>query len=337
MVNTVLVPALSATNVVACLSNPAGATAATYGTHDSVGNSMDCASIVQVAGQPYKYAAVYHTADSNGFYRINLAGSNNLTSWTFIATLLQNASMPKVVPVSNSEWVMIVHEQWQNVSGSGGSAAPCRFAYELYYNWSDLFSGTVRASWTAPQYGSTPLDGTPSVYNASMALSGGFYVVNGQYGFHFFDGTRDVNAVTTTVDLFSPAGTATTSPSTAAAYNTVITNAGAIGSIGQRDTLQTTSARYNIQEGNLSGVSNFADWRIFLYTFGDSLSYPTGNGTVQQLTITTPNGSTSVGNPSVNVVERPNGAGNALVISYMLFAEGAGPGEAGSLIYYYNI
>jgi hypothetical protein len=300
---------------------------------------MDSCSIIEMVGQQFKYAAVYHTRDSAGFYRVNLSQSNDLINWTFVRALLQNADMPKIVQVVGSTWLLIVHEQWQSVSSSGASQAPCRFAYELFYDFNDLLSGTVRSTWVAPQYGTASplLDGTPSIYNASLALSGGYYVVNGQYGFHFYDGSRDVNAVTTTYDLFSPAGTAATLPSTAATYNSVITSAGAAGSIGQRDTLQTTSARYNIQEGNLTGVSDFSKWRIFLYTFGDSFSYPTGSGTATQLTITTPNGSTSIGNPSVNVVSSPSGSGYSLVISYFIFGEGAGTGEAGPLIYYYDL
>lgn len=337
MTNTAIIPTISATDVANYLSSPIGATGSRYQCTDSAGNVMGVCSIIEMVGQTYKYAAVYHVSDTSDFYTIKLAQSNDLLNWTYVTTLVQNASMPKIVQVSGSNWILLVHEQWQNTGPQGQSAAPCRFAYELFYDFGDLLSGTIRATWTAPQYSSSNLDGTPSVYNASLALSGGYYVVNGQYGFHFFDGTRDVNAVTTTFDLFSPAGTATTMPSTASAYNAVITSAGAAGSIGQRDTLQTTTARFNLQEGNLTGVNDFSQWRVFLYTFGDSFSYPTGSGSATQLTITTPNGSTSIGNPSVNVVNSPSGSGYSLVVCYFIFGQGAGAGEAGPLIFYYDL
>jgi hypothetical protein len=169
-------------------------------------------------------------------------------------------------------------------------------------------------------------------------MSGGNYVVNGQYGFHEYDGTRDINAVTTITGLFHPSISPTSSPSVATNYNSVITTAGSAGNIGQRDTLQTTTARYNLQEGNSTSANNFADWGIYLYTFGDSNSYPTGTGTATKLSISTPHSSTSFGNPSISVVTRPSGTGHALFVGYEVFLQGAGdPSEAGSLVYYYNV
>ncbi|MEO1222107.1 MAG: hypothetical protein AAFY42_12260, partial [Pseudomonadota bacterium] len=74
-----------------------------------------------------------------------------------------------------------------------------------------------------------------------------------------------------------------------------------------------------------------------LYKFGDPYNYPTGQGTMTTLSPQTPRGSRSFGNPSVAIFDRPGGGGKAMVVNYYLFNEGAGSGEAGSLIYYYHI
>jgi len=329
-----ITPVISATNVANYFSDVSSATASRFGTVDNLGNQFGCASIIEMSGQSYKYAAVYHS-DVSGYFSVHLGVSNDLINWTYVRTLLSNASMPRIVQVSGSSWLLIIHEQWGGSSGSPW----CRIGHELFYDFNDLLAGTIRSSWVAPQFSSYNHDGTPSVYNASLALSGGWYVVNGQYGFHSLEGGgfRDINSVTTTTDLFSPAGTASTSASSATAYNSVLNAAGSIGSIGDRDTLQTTTARYNLQEGNLSAPDVWADWRVWLYTFGDTLSYPTGTGTAAQLSLTTPGGSTSFGNPRINVVNSPSGSGTSLVVTYTIFSQGAAPGEAGTVVYYYDL
>lgn len=338
MTNTSITPAISSSNVTSYCSNVSGATAYRFGVVDSAGHEFHSPSIIEMVGQSHKYAAVYHSSVS-GYFSVNLAVSNDLINWTFLRTLINNASMPKMVQVAGAAWILVMHENWMTTDSSGASAGPCRIGYELFYDLNDLLAGTIRSTWIAPQFSADDHDGTPSIYNASLALSGGYYVVNGQYGFHSLSGgnVRDINSVTTTTDLFSPAGTVSTLPSSATTYNSLLTTAGAAGSIGQRDTLQTTTARYNLQEGNLTTANDFGDWRIWLYTFGDSHSYPTGVGTASQLSITTPGGSTSFGNPSVNVVNSPSGSGTSLVVSYMVFTEGAAAGEAGSLVYYYDL
>jgi hypothetical protein len=331
-------PNLSYADVEYYLANPRSATDAKYHAVDNQGNPMQSPSIIQMTGESYAYAAVYHTPYSvtGGFrYKINLAVSDDLIHWTFVRTLIDNADMPKIVEVSGSDWVLIAHEQW--LGASVASTAPCQVAFALFYDLGDLMNGTIRASWIAPQYESD-LNGTPSIYNAQLVSNGGEYVVNGQFGFHYWNGTRDVNAFTTIDNLFDPQGGTVSYPATATGYNNLLINAGVSGNIGQRDTLVTTSGRYNIQEGNIgTPATSWNNWRIWLYTFAGSAQYPTGNGNLVMLSPQTSHGSYSFGNPSVSVVDNPDGNGHALVISYFIFSQGAAPGEAGSLIYYYSI
>lgn len=329
---------ISKTDLTYYLSNPRYATFAKYDAKDSAGNAMHSPSVLQVAGQAYMYVAVYHSpyAVSGGTrYKINLAGSNDLRNWTFIRTLDSNGSMPKIAQVSGASWLVLTHESWQGAGPT--SAAPAQVAFRLFYDAADLLSGTIRSTWLQPSF-VTGLNGTPSFYELHLANYGGWYCVDGQYGFHYWDGTRDRNANTTILKLFHPITATATYPSDAGNYNNLFISNGVTGNIGQRDTVLTTSGRFNVQEGNLGVAGGSWDlWRIWLYEFGDALNYPTGTGTVTMLSPATAGGSTSIGNPSVSVVDSPSGVGKSLVVSYFLFGEGAAPGEAGSLLYYFDI
>jgi len=209
----------------------------------------------------------------------------------------------------------------------------------LFYSDADLLSGRVRATYTMPMYGASQPNGTPSFHDAHLALDGGHYSVDGQYGFHNWNGARDVNDVTTIIHMFDPRpGRTTAYPSTAVGYNNRFIERGVTGNIGQRDTVVAPFGRYNIQEGNIgTPAASWDKWRLWRYTFAEPTAYPTGGGTVRQLNPTTPNGSVSFGNPSVRILDAPDGAGQVMWVSYSLFAEGAGPGEAGSLVYWTHI
>lgn len=326
-----------------------------FDIHDDQGFVMDSPSIIQLTNQPYKYAAVYHTGcqpdlsqtdasicnrptSSDIRYKLFVAGSNDLLNWKRIKLLADNADMPRIGRVSNSTWLVVAHEQWEGAEAK--SASPSKVSYRLYYTEEDLLNGQSRSVWKSPifQKNTFNLNGTPSIYDMNLSLYNGYLGVNGQFGFHYYDGSYDRNAVTTIERLFNPAAQARNFPSVATAYNQLFEARGVKGNLGQRDTLVTTNARYNIQEGNvLSDINDFGGWRVWLYKFGDGYNYPTGNGTVTKIEPQTPQGSTSFGNPSVTIVDRPSGTGKAIVVSYMIFSEGAKPGEAGPVIYYFNI
>jgi hypothetical protein len=210
-------------------------------------------------------------------------------------------------------------------------------------------SGTIRSTWSQPVYNSSAnINGTPSVYAAALTQHSGYYDVSGQYGFHFNTGAStpptDLNAVTTVNQMFNPLGGTAGYPSVATNYNSLMMSLGATETVGQRDTLITTTNRYNLQEIHSgSPGTDWNQWRVWLYKFNETTAYPTGAGTVTKLAPQTPGASYSFGNPSVSVVDRPNGGGKALVVTYTVFAEGAGrnpttgESETGTLIYYFNI
>lgn len=321
------------------LNNPMFANASVYDAKDSQGNEMTCVKVLDLTGQAAKYAAVYYSpyAVSGGYrYKVNLATSSDLIHWQFIRTLADNADMPDIKQVNNGSWLILTHEQWINGGADGPSTAPCQIAFDLFYDTADLLNGTIRATWLAPSYVSD-LNGTPNIYEAHMALYSNYWAADLVVGFHYWNGTQDENGYATVHKFALPLGGTYWDPTNALVYNEDFANAG-VNDLGLRDNFTVSSGTYNVQEGNL-GIpgGTWDEWRVFLYTYGDTNIWPTGDGTVLQLSPKTPNGSFSFGAPCVSIVKSPTGHGNAMFVHYFIFTQGAGTGEAGDLIYYYNL
>ena len=333
--NVIFISSSTLTNI---LSSPESAAASAYDAMDNQGNYMTCVKVIDLVGQSAKYAAVYYSpyAVTGGYrYKINLATSSDLIHWTFVRMLVDNADMPDIKTVSNGSWLILAHEQWINGGANGPSTAPCQVGFELFYDSTDLLNGTISASWVAPSYVST-LNGTPNIYDAHLTLYNGYWAADLVIGFHYWTGSQDADGYATVRKFALPQGGTKWNPSAASGYNLDLTNAG-VHDIGLRDNFSTSNGTYNVQEGNLGTPGGTWDeWRIFLYTYGDTNVWPTGSGTVQQLSPQTPNGSYSFGGPRVSIVNSPSGVGNAMFVSYFIFSQGAGTGEAGNLIYYYN-
>lgn len=321
------------------LNDPIFANGSAYDAKDNQGNEMTCVKVLDLTGQAAKYAAVYYSpyAVSGGYrYKVNLATSSDLIHWQFVRTLADNSDMPDIKQVSNGSWLILTHEQWINGGTNGPSTAPCQVAFDLFYDTTDLLNGTIRASWLAPSYVSD-LNGTPNIYEAHLVLYTNYWAADLVIGFHYWNGIQDENADATVHKFALPSGGTYWDPTKAAGYNEDFANAG-VNDLGLRDNFAVSSGTYNVQEGNLGTPGGSWDqWRVFLYAYGDTNAWPTGNGSVLQLSPKTPNGSFSFGCPCVSIVKSPSGVGNAMFVSYFIFSEGAGSGEAGDLIYYYNL
>lgn len=321
------------------LQYPRLATAARYGLKDDIGNTMDSPSVLQLAGQPYKYVAAYHTPYAVGVgsyrFRVNLAGSNDLLHWKFLGMLADNASMPRLGLVRGSSWIVLAHEQW--MGRGAASSGQSRIAYQLFYSGADLVNRTARALWVQQSF-LNRLNGTPSFYDLRQDYCGAFRCVTAQIGFHYWSGLRDTNASVVITRLFDPRGGTYPAPIVNDLYLARFAALGVTGNLGQRDTITLRAGRYSVQEGNIGRpAASWDKWRIFLYRFTEPALIPSGEGMVTPIAPETPAGSTSFGNPSIRVVDDPAGSGRVLVISYFLFAEGAKGGEAGSLLYYFRL
>jgi len=281
------VPNISQPQLQYYLQYPRLATAARYGLRDDVGNTMDGLSIVQLSGQPYKYAAVYHTAYPVGGgalrFRVNVAGSNDLLRWRFLGLLAENASMPRVATVRGSSWIVVAHEQW--LGRGPGSTSRQRLSYRLFYSGADLINRVVRSVWVQPSFVGA-LNGTPSFFDLRQDFCGVYRCVSGEIGFHYWSGRKDLNAVTSNRWMFDPRGLATTANAAVLdRYNLRFTSIGVTGNLGQRDMLATSSGRYIIQEGNVgTPAASWDKWRIFLYRYAEAAVLPDGSGTITPIT-----------------------------------------------------
>lgn len=338
-------PRLSREDLLQYLSNPrsAGAGNYRYGLRDSEGNQMDCPSVIDLGDGPGGYAAVYHSSYQAGGgrrYKIHLATSDDLINWTFRMTLVDNADMPSLTRVKGGEWLMMVHEQWMNATPAGASRSPSRLGFKLFHSVADLLEGKVRSSWIAPSFSRSGLDGTPNVYACELVENDGRREIRAEVGFHFWDGKRDANASARIDGLFSAGREPEWQAVALDAFNAKMISAGVTGNIGQREQVVVEGGRFSVVEGNLGEPAKSWDqWRIWLYQHGrrEAGLAASGEGALTMLAPRTHRGSRAFGNPSVSFVRGAGGKGRRIVISYFLFHEGAAPGEAGPLIYFFDL
>jgi len=316
---------------------------AKFDVRDSTGMEMDCLHVYETQTPELinkfgNYFGVYHTHVANE-YQVRLAASNSLLEWTFVRTLLPNADMPLLRRVGSNGPLLLTHEQWM----TPGSAPPCRVGFKLYSNEASLFGGNAEPlSFLAPLSvgASSRLEGTPSLYDVSIAVEASGPVVNAHVGFHFND-QHGVDVVAQgNLTGFGPSasGTPRWTAQQAISYDQLYRSRGARGNIGQRDSGVVGGQRLVLQEANLAPMppTDWSAWRVWLYVMDPSETiFPAGRGQLIQLNPKTPKGSTSFCNPSFTVVKCPNQQSRqCLVVSYFLLGEGAGPGEAKSLVFY---
>jgi hypothetical protein len=105
--------------------------------------------------------------------------------------------------------------------------------------------------------------------------------------------------------------------------NRTLTQLGVGGHIGDRDRILWQGSDVMLLEGQLT-LDDWSSWRVFMLDLG--------RGSTQMLNVRTHAGSTSIGNPTIGLMDvsgRP-----AVVVTLYLFAEGAKGAEDGPLLYY---
>ena len=320
-----------------------------FGSHDSIGNSMDGMHIIESLTTKSLYYGTYHTLDTNtNQFNLHLATSTDLITWTHVRQLLANADMPFLyrVHVNGNDAILLLHEQWMNVP----STAPSRIGFKLFLSEQDLMNGDFKYSYNASlSLGcDTKLEGTPSVWYANRNNNDdGIYVY---VGFHFNDGTTKLDQ--NGFGILQNFGKEDDSVSWIT-YNEDVYNEQffeeyhVIGNIGQRALMVYNDINYVIQEGNIEGRGSgtvWNAWRLWIWVdkqaiYESSLIRSTKlEGDIYLLNMMTPGGSYAFANPSVSVVNCPINSGinsqNCIFVSYFIFSEGAGPGEAGSAIFF---
>ncbi len=275
-----------------------------YGALDNVGQPMGPAKIIQdPAGG---YMAIYHVAEANGTFVVDLAISTDLMHWDFQVQLGTNASQPYLTYLPNAGFVAA----WEQTPNNH-----IRFSY--YTSRASLLAGVAAKTFDAPMTLSTCAEGTPSIYSAT--LSPNISQLTLDVGGHFYQNCtadREQRGVLTNFSSWST--------SVQTGLDNAILAFGIQGNIGDRDAMNYRGYALGLVEGQFTS-GDFGSWRIFCY------DYQTGNA--DELHITTDGGSASFGNPRVTSIIAPNGK-PAIVVTLFIFTPNNAPGEAGELIYY---
>jgi phosphatidylinositol-3-phosphatase len=287
------------------------ATAHRYGARDNLGNSLDTLKIMNRPDGGY--LGVYHTSVAGTFY-VKVATSNDLLTWTFRADLAGNASQPTISRLHDRSFLVAYEQSGGGCAGLGTGGSCLRFLH--FPTVGSLLGNSPDRSFQAPRTLSSCAEGTPNIYWSRLKPDLDHSTI--KVGFHYF---RDCN-----VDrqaggfLTNFSSWRTWVPDVA---NDDIQALGAVGNIGDRDSMPFGGIMYRLIEGQLSR-GDFGSWRPFLF------SWPTG---AKRLDVHTDGGSTAFANPTFTRVNAPKGGG-AVVVTMFLPREGAAPGEAGELIYY---
>jgi phosphatidylinositol-3-phosphatase len=290
------------------LQDVPAATAHRYAATDNLGNPLDTLKIIN---NPQGYLGVYHTR-VNGTFHVKLATSKDLLTWTFKADLASNASQPTIQRIRDG--FLLAYEQDTGCTGAGTGGSCLRFLH--YPSVSALLARSPDRSFQAPRTLSQCAEGTPNIYFANLEPDLDHSTI--KIGFHYFRNCQvDRQAAGYLTNFSSWRTWVTDGP------NAAIESLGAVGNIGDRDTMFFDGAQYRLSEGQLVN-GDFGSWRPFLF------NWITG---VTRLAVRTDGGSSAFANPTFTQVKAPTG-GPAIVVTVFLPREGAAPGEAGELIYY---
>lgn len=286
------------------------ATAYRYGTKDNLLNSMDTAKII--TDPSGGYLSVYHTGTTS-----KVATSTDLLNWTYRADLLTFATQPTIIATSDGGFVVGYEKSSGGVTQCAGGVSGNECLYFRYYpNRTALLTGAFTREKKVDRLFSNCAEGTPNIYSVKLTPDIDNSVID--VGFHYF---RDCD-----VDR-QARGTLTNFTSWTATVETATNNQfeawtpPLLGNVGDRDPFLWNGAQRWVHEAQYV-KGDFGTWRIFLRGTG-----------ISELSIKTHNGSTSFGNPTMTQITSPSGK-PALLVTYFIFSQGVGAGEAGELVFY---
>ncbi|KAJ6517788.1 hypothetical protein DFH09DRAFT_1428467 [Mycena vulgaris] len=275
-----------------------------YSAKDDQGRTMDTAKIIQAPEGDY--LAVYHTMRDDKRFHSAIATSTDLLHFTFSADFGAGSSQPTLFFVGDGSYVMAWEQDPKN-----------HIAVRYFANRASLLAAKPTRSFDTPMTLSILAEGTPNIYSVKLNpdIDHSFIDIGGHY---LQDGKVD-RQQRGSLTNFNHWVT-----SSRPNVDDAIKHWGVQGNIGDRDAVAFNGFQFQLMEGQ--GIpDDWGSWRTFLYDFS------TGNA--DRVSITTARGSTAFGNPSISTIKSPDGQ-SAVVVSMILFSEGAAAGEAGQLIYY---
>jgi hypothetical protein len=280
--------------------------------------------VVQTDDPDCRYLGVYHNAIGGGQFATYLGCSPDLRSWNERGIIHREASQPdiRVLPddsvlyadeVNSSKRPYVYVTHYGNTGNRTGLSA--------------LVANPAVPPTNAITLPGTPLaraDGTPEF--GRIDYSGSIARATIEINYHYYDlGRRDLDAVGTLAGFESWSGASDTQT------NTLVSNAGGNGKIGDSEVFEVGPTVYKLVEAQVeppSSGKSFGSWRLFLVN--------KSAGTVQRLSPALAGGALSLGNPTLTFVTLPNG-GPALVFTCYVFSENASSTPPGGHILVYPL
>lgn len=319
-------------------------TAHRYGARDDRGAPLEGLKVVQVGSH---YVGAYH-APGGGRFNVHIATSRDLIEWTRRTTLDEDASQPTIAALPNGG-VLVAYEKTTLLDVLPRAPLPAALAgptdiidgplnrirvrFRYYRSVEALLDGQHSGQFTAPRSLSPTAEGTPSI--TKVRLRRGLISRSRiEVGLHYFadldrNGTPDVDRLATaTLTNFNTWKARSERDLDADLLTLRSFHEGfgvpPRGSIGDRDQIVLNGVRLELQEAQYI-PGDYSSWRLFLIDPRHRVPRP--------LEIATGDTSRSVGNPTATALTAPSGRPAILVTMYV-FAEGAGPHEAGPLVFY---
>lgn len=269
-----------------------------FDKRDNRSVKMDVLRVVK-ADEAYTYLGVYHSMVSDGQFKLYLAGSNDLNSWTYITELGDRAHQGEI-----KKWgtgYLVANEQDPT---QGSNNVQIRY----YSSYASLIANNPSNDKSISRSFSGLAEGTPDIRKVEGSNPSSSYIV---IGYHFYDnGIRDQQAFGI-LHNFSDWRTWKDEVSN---YN--IQLMGYNGNIGGRSGF-THSGNYVLQEAQITS----GDWSSWRLLFGDGAFYYTLNPA-------TPLVSMSFANPGIAMVEP-----NKFAVTSFMPSQGNNGGEKGELFY----
>jgi len=278
------------------LGDAKGADTVRYGLRDDGKVGLDCLKVVPAIGKE-PHLGISH-AHLGGRFVLRLHRSPDLLSWTHVVDLDTNASQGDLAPQPDgSWWLAYEHDEPNSVF----------IRLRRYATRADLERG--RWSWesTLGRTLAPTAEGTPTFERIERDAV--------RLRFHYY---RDGDVDRAASGILRGLGDWTTAKDSA--VDVAVEARGVRGNIGGRCRLRLGGRYWWLQEGQLR-KNDWGSWRTWL------LDDPVRGAT--PVVLSTHAGSTAFANPFATVLP---GAGARLLVTYFVPSEGAGSGEAGTLL-----
>jgi len=269
-----------------------------FALKDNRNYSMDCLRIIK-SDETYTYLGVYHHAVGSNYFKLYLAGSNDLKSWIYINDLGDRSHQGDLKKWGNG--YLLANEQDQEMGSNN-----IRIRY--YSSYEDLITNKASHDKSIPRNFSEYAEGTPDIRFIHGSTPAQSHIV---IGFHYYHkGIRDQQAIgiLSNFDMWKAWKDEIS--------NSNITAMGYQGNIGARYSF-AYSGDFVLNEAQIKR-NDWSSWRLL---FGDGAFYCTLNPI-------SPLGSISFANPGIS----PIGADQFVITGFMP-TEGNKKEETGELRY----